>query len=106
MLKRIGFTAMILAALLVLLTPAPAHAKVRFGVTIGTPGYVYPADPYYTYPYPYSDYYYSRPIPYYGPAYVAPYPSYNYSFGWRSRDHERHERWEHRERERFEHHRR
>ena len=98
MLKKLGLPAAVLVAMLVLM-PAPANAKVHFGVTI-KPRYAYPVDPYvYQYPYAYPNYYYSTP--YWGPTYVAPYP-HRYGFGWGDRG-RRHERWEH---ERHEHERR
>jgi hypothetical protein len=110
MVKRIGLSAAVLVALIVLAAPAPASAEVRFGVTIGTPGYVYPATPYaypyvnpyaYSYSYPYSNYY-GYPAPgYYG--YTGSYyaPSYSFGFG-RSGDHRRHEWREHERHERHE----
>jgi hypothetical protein len=69
MLKKIGLPIIALLALLVFITPAPAHAGVRFGVAVGPAypyGYAYP----YTYPYAYANPYYYNGYPAY--PYVAP----------------------------------
>ncbi len=109
MLKKIGLSAAGLVAMVALLAPAPASARVRFGVTVGTAPYAYPVDPYYGngyYPDPYANGYYPDYYNYPAPAYVAPAPTYvapYYSFGWGGHDrhewaeHERHERHEFRE---------
>ncbi len=104
MLKKIGLSAIALAGSLLMAVPSPAAAKVRFGITVGTPGYVYPADPYaYNYRDPYN--YGSAAPAYVAPGYVAPYYGYSYSWGDRDRDrhewreHERHERQEHYDRQ-------
>jgi len=98
MLKKIGLSAIALAAMLILVAPPQASAAVRFGVSIGAPVYTYPGSPYpysYAYPnnpyaYPYNDYAYPAvPYAYPTPGYVAPY----YSYGWGG--HERHEWREH-----------
>lgn len=104
MLKKIGFSAMLLAGLLVFAAPRRADAEVRFGVTVGpAPVYTYPAYPADPYAYdPYSNYY-SYPAPVYtypAPTYVAPY-SYGY-YGRSWRDHDRHEWREHERHERHE----
>ena len=74
MLKKSIIAAAILAMLLVV--AQPASAKVRFGVTIGSPGYSYPYGyyPSYSYPaYPYpSAYPYVYRYPAYARYYVAP----------------------------------
>ncbi len=109
MLKKLGFSAIALAAVLVFAGASPAAAKVRFGVTIGTPGYAYPVDPYATpyvdpYAYGYADPYYA-PAPSYvypAPTYVAPY-SYGFSYGNRWGGHDRHE-WREHERHEFREH--
>jgi len=100
MLKRLGFSAVAVLALLVLLAaPQAANARVRFGVTVGGPIYAYPAVPYdyaYTYPYPYP---YAYPT-YYRYNYVrpgfgyAPYSSFGFAWG-RHHGYERHEHHEH-----------
>ena len=91
MLKKIGFTTAALFGLLLVGNAKPAKADVRFGVYLGAPAYTYPVDPYAysnAYPYPYG---YTAPV-YRAPSYVAP-----YSYGYRDRDHDRHE-WRERQR--------
>jgi hypothetical protein len=91
MLKRLGIPLVALLALLMIVSPTPANAKVRFGVGIytGPPVYSYPAYPY-AYPYPYSDYYYDygygypvypRAYGYYPRRYYAPSYQFRGSFG-------------------------
>jgi hypothetical protein len=60
MLKKLGIPILALVAMLTLISPPAANARVRFGVTVGSPYvYTYPAYPYpYVYRYPY---YYSYP---------------------------------------------
>jgi len=70
MLRKSIIAAVILGALL-LLAPHSASAQVRFGVTIGSPGYSY-----YPYGYPYSYPVYSNPT-YVYPSYVYRYPAYS-----------------------------
>jgi len=79
MLKKIGLPAIVLAAMMFLVAPTPASARVQFGVAVG-PGVPYPAYPYsYAYPYTYPNYYY----PYgYAPGYVAPYLNFGWGGGW------------------------
>ena len=102
MLKKIGLSAIALAAVLFLAAPHQASAAVRFGVSIGAPAYTYPVNPgpyaygYSTDPYAYPNYDYPYPaVPYAypTPGSVAPY----YSYGWGG--HERHEWQEHEHRE-------
>ena len=65
MLKKLGIPTLALVAMLTLISPPSANARVRFGVTVGTPYYyTYPA---YPAPYVYSGYpyYYSYPRPVY-----------------------------------------
>ncbi len=110
MLKKIGLSVVVLAAMLLVAIPSPAGAQVRFGITFGTPGYVYvnPVNPYaYGYYSPYSYYY---PQPYYRyPWYVSPYSygrhdhDHYRDYDRHYRDHDRHERREHEFHERGEH---
>jgi hypothetical protein len=63
MLKKLGIPTLALVALLTLISPPSANARVRFGVTVGTPYYYTYQAPYpYVYSYPY---YYSYPRPVY-----------------------------------------
>jgi hypothetical protein len=64
MLKKLGIPTLALVAMLTLISPPTANARVRFGVTVGSPYYyTYQAYPYpYVYSYPY---YYSYPRPVY-----------------------------------------
>jgi hypothetical protein len=64
MLKKLGIPTLALVAMLTLFSPAAANARVRIGVTVGSPYYyTYPA---YSSPYVYSyPYYYSYPRPVY-----------------------------------------
>ena len=62
MLKRLAVSVTLLA-LLFLVAPTPANAKVHFGIYYSGPGvYTYPSYSYYAYPYPYT--------------YAYPYPGY------------------------------
>lgn len=82
MLKKMGFTAVALFGLLVMLNPAPADAQVRFGVAVGVPAsvYRYAAPPVYA---PYDPYYVAPAYPYYpAPYYAAPVYGYGYGFGY------------------------
>jgi len=107
MLKKLGIAGIALA-LLLLLAPATAHARVHFGVYVGAPVYtgpVYPYyyDPYYTYPYSNE---YVAPYGYYPYGYRYTYSAPYYYHGWRGRERQewlRHER--HEQRGRFEHRR-
>ena len=88
MLKRLGIPLIVLA-LLVLLFPVQASAKVHWGVYVGPS---YPAYPY-AYPaYPYAPYpnYYVGPYPAYsyGPGYAYPGGAY---FGWSGGHHYHHD---------------
>ncbi|MCU1274703.1 MAG: hypothetical protein JWO48_2134 [Bryobacterales bacterium] len=75
MLKKIGIPLLTLAAM-VILVPAPkANAEVRFGISVGRPGYSYPVDPY-AYSSPYPNGYYSYPA---YPSYQAPVYGYSYN---------------------------
>ena len=64
MLKKLGLPTLALVAMLTLFSPPMANARVRVGVTVGSPYYyTYPA---YSSPYVYSyPYYYSYPRPVY-----------------------------------------
>jgi hypothetical protein len=63
MLKKLGIPTLALVAMLTLISPPTANARVRFGVTVGSPYYyTYPAPYPYVYSYPY---YYSYPRPVY-----------------------------------------
>ena len=63
MLKKLGIPTLALVAMLTLISPPTANARVRFGVTVGSPYYyTYPAPYPYVYSYPY---YYSHPRPVY-----------------------------------------
>lgn len=73
MLKKLGIPALALVAMLTLISPPKANARVRFGVTVGSPYY-------YTYPAPYP-YVYSYPYSYYG------YPHAYVYGGWHHRRH-------------------
>jgi hypothetical protein len=81
MLKKLGIPVLALVAMLTLVSPPKANARVRFGVTVGSPYY-------YTYPAPYP-YVYSYPYSYYG------YPRTYVYGGWyhRHHDHYRHGYW-------------
>jgi len=72
MFRKIGFPALALAAILAVVRPHPAEAKVRVGVFFGAPGY-YVAP--YAYPYGYGYPGYGLyPYPYaFGPTYVTPF---------------------------------
>ena len=82
MLKKLWIAPAILA-LAVLLAPPQANAQVRFGVTIGDPGYyAYPSYSYYPYYQTYDPYYvypYSYRYPAYTSYYVAPSRIYRWS---------------------------
>ncbi|MBZ5729021.1 MAG: hypothetical protein LAP87_29100 [Acidobacteriia bacterium] len=94
MLKKLGTSVIVLVALLILLTPPQASARIHFGVYLGGPVYAYPPYPYYAYPpYPYP--YYSYPNPY-------NYRHSPYIFSYRAWDHGRRARLEHRRHERRE----
>ncbi|HEV3201038.1 MAG TPA: hypothetical protein VGZ73_24215 [Bryobacteraceae bacterium] len=99
MLKKIGLSAIALAAMMILVAPPQANAAVRFGVSIGAPVYTYPVNPYsYAYPndpYAYPNYAYPA-APYAYGGYAAPY--YSYRWGGHERD-ERHEWREHEHRD-------
>jgi hypothetical protein len=89
MLKKIGFSALALFAVMVLASPPRASAAVRFGLVVGGPVYRAPAP---VYSYPYADPYYAAPAYDYG--YVAPAPLYSYPYGYYGggygfRDHDR-----------------
>jgi len=71
MLRKSIIAAVILGALL-LLAPHSASAQVRFGVTVGSPGYYNYYPGYYPYTYPV----YSGPT-YVYPSYVYRYPAYS-----------------------------
>jgi len=59
MLKKLGIPTLALVAMLTLISPPTANARVRVGVTVGSP-YYYTYNPYvYSYPYYYS---YPRPV--------------------------------------------
>jgi hypothetical protein len=63
MLKKLGIPTLALVAMLTLIGPPTANARVRFGVTVGSPYYYTYQAPYpYVYSYPY---YYSYPRPVY-----------------------------------------
>jgi hypothetical protein len=81
MLKKLGIPVLALVAMLTLVSPPKANARVRFGVTVGSPYY-------YTYPAPYP-YVYSYPYSYYG------YPHTYVYGGWYHRHHyhDRHGYW-------------
>jgi hypothetical protein len=86
MTKTVGLLFIALLGVLVLFSPPPANAQVRFGVAVGAPPvYQYaPPPPVYAAPYPpYADSYYgAAPVPYYPPpVYVAPYYGYGYRGG-------------------------
>jgi hypothetical protein len=85
MTKTVGLLFIALLGVLVLFSPPPANAQVRFGVAVGAPPvYQYATPPpVYAAPYPpYSDSYYAAPVPYYPPpVYVAPYYGYGYRGG-------------------------
>ena len=72
MLKKLGIPTLALVAMLTLISPPSANARVRFGVTIGSPYY-------YTYqaPYPYVPYAYSYPYYYSYPRPVYVYPRWH-----------------------------
>jgi hypothetical protein len=70
MLKKLGLPTLALVAMLTLISPPAASARVRVGVTVGSPYY-------YTYPaYP-SPYVYSYPYYYSYPRSVYVYPSWH-----------------------------
>jgi hypothetical protein len=86
MLKKFGFLAILLAAIMFVIPAPQAQAGVHFGIGIGVAP-TYPAYPAYPYAYGYPNYY-GAP---YAPGYVAPYYGYNnYYFGWGG--HYRHDR--------------
>src|SRR6266568_1042996 len=95
MLKKSIIAAALLGALLLL--AQPASAQVRFGVTVGSPGYYsYPYGYYPSYSYPVYSYPYAYPYVYRYPAYtnyyvapryVTPYV-YRYEIGRRHRHHD------------------
>jgi hypothetical protein len=63
MLKKLGIPTLALVAMLTLISPPKANARVRIGVTVGSPYYYTYQAPYpYVYSYPY---YYSYPRPVY-----------------------------------------
>ena len=70
MLKKLGIPVLGLVAMLTLVSPPKANARVRFGVTVGSPYY-------YTYSAPYP-YVYSYPYPYYTYPNVYVYPHHHY----------------------------
>jgi len=92
--KTLGFSATaLLAGLLMLEAPHQADAKVRIGVTLGTPAYSSPIVPYgdaYQTLDPYAYGYAGPAYPYPTPTYVPPAAPY-FSFGWSSRSNDRHE---------------
>jgi len=80
MLKRLSIPVIALA-LLLMLCPVQANARVHWGVYVGP---TYPAYPYVApYPYyPYSNYYVAPYQAYpYAPAYAYPYGGYGYGLG-------------------------
>ena len=81
MLKKLGIPTLALIAMLTLISPPTANARVRFGVTVGSPYY-------YTYQAPYP-YVYSYPYPYY---YSYPRPVYVYP-SWHRHRHYRYSYW-------------
>jgi hypothetical protein len=89
MLKRSIIAAILLTALL-LLAPHPASARLRVGVTVGTPGYY--SYPYYYPSYSYNYLVYSYPYVYTYPAYRSYYvaPRYVYTY----RRHHHHDDWD------------
>jgi len=108
MLKRIGLPVFVLLAILMIAAPAPASAKVHFGVYVGpqyypAPYYTYP--PYYTYQ-PYSNYGYYGVVPYSSYYYRVPEYRYRYpAYRYRAPEH-RYRGNEHRERNNNHGHRR
>ena len=103
MLKRFWIAAVIIA-LVVLLAPPQANAQVRFGVSIGQPGYYsYPTYSYYPY-YQTYDPYYVYPYTYRYPAYTRYYVDPGRTYTWTLRSgRSRYERREHREKHRDRH---
>jgi hypothetical protein len=91
MLRKSILAAAILVVLL-LMAPHPASAQVRFGVTIGTPGYSHYPYTYNAYGYPvysYPSYVYRYPV--YTRYYVA--PRYVYTSRRHHHDHWDRHRW-------------
>ena len=74
MLKKLGIPTLALVAMLTLISPPSANARVRFGVTVGSPYYYTYSAPY---PYVYSPYAYSYPYYYSYPRPVYVYPRWH-----------------------------
>ena|SRR5579885_2418590 len=81
---KLAIPVIVLAALLLFISPPQANAKVHFGVYVGPPVYSYPYPYTYAYPYAYNGYPYpygaypTYGYPYYGGIGVYSYPHYHW----------------------------